>query len=115
MEARPVLRVREGNNPMIDGIRQNLTYMDPSARKGKAEAGGTSAPRAPSVSLTSSQGAELVEISSSGFGDTSSGAPVDTSRITAIRDAIRRNGYPVDFEKLAERMIESDLGLSPGK
>ena len=34
MEARPVLRVREGNNPMIDGIRQNLTYLDPANRKG---------------------------------------------------------------------------------
>ena len=100
---------------MIDGIRQNLTYMDPSARKGKAEAGSTSAPRAPSVSLTSSQGAELVEISSLSFGGASSAAPIDKSRLTAIRDAIRSNGYPIDFDKLAERMMESDLGLAPGK
>ena len=100
---------------MIDGIRQNLTYLEPSARKGKSEGGSASAPRAPSLPLSSSQGAALVEISASSLGGASSGAPVDKSHISTIRDAIRRNGYPVDFEKLAERMIESDLGLSAVK
>lgn len=98
---------------MIDGIRQNLTYLDPSNRKsGKAEAGGASAPR--SSSTGSSQGTKLVEISASAL-DGAAGAPIDKSRIEQIRDAIRRNAYPLDFGKLAERMIESDLGLSPGK
>lgn len=99
---------------MIDGIRQNLTYLDPGSRKsGKTEAGSASAPRAPSVALSSSQGAELVQISASALGGSTS-APMDKSRIEAIRDAIRRNAYPLDFDKLAERMIESDFGLSPG-
>lgn len=98
---------------MIDGIRQNLTYLDPANRKGgKTEAGSASAPRA--ASSGSSAGAKLVEISASALGG-AAGAPVDKSRIEQIRDAIRRNAYPLDFEKLAERMIESDLGLAPGK
>lgn len=98
---------------MIDGIRQNLTYLDPSSRKGgKTEAGGASAPR--SSSSGSSQGTKLVELSAAAL-SSSGGAPVDKSRIEEIRDAIRRNAYPLNFEKLAERMMESDLGLSAGK
>lgn len=99
---------------MIDGIRQNLTYLDPSSRKAsKAEAGSTSAPRASSPFI-GGPSAELVELSSAAMAGSTS-APVDKSRIEAIRDAIRRNAYPLDFEKLAERMIESDFGLSSGK
>ena len=52
---------------MIDGIRQNLSYLEPGARKG-AKADG--AKPAPSVSAGSSSmgaiGAEVVEISASG-------------------------------------------------
>lgn len=99
---------------MIDGIRQNLTYLDPSSRKAsKAEAGSTSAPRAASP-LMGAPSAELVEISAAATAGSTS-APMDKSRIESIRDAIRRNAYPLDFEKLAERMIEADFGLSSGK
>lgn len=100
---------------MIDGIRQQLTYLDPSNRKAKAETGTAASSRAPSVALASSaQGAELVEISAS-MSSAASSAPIEKSRVEAIRDAIRRKEYPINFEKLAERMIETDLGFSLGK
>jgi flagellar biosynthesis anti-sigma factor FlgM len=98
---------------MIDGIRQNLTYLDPSSRKG-AKAENASGAAAKPATLSIGPGAELVEISASAS-QALSGAPIDKSRIEAIRDAIRRNAYPLDFEKLAERMIETDIGLAPGK
>lgn len=100
---------------MIDGIRQNLTYLDAGSRKsGKADAGSASPARTSTGSLAGSLGAELVQISAMTT-EGANTAPIDKSRIEAIRDAIRRNAYPLDFEKLAERMIESDFGLSPRK
>ena len=38
------------------------------------------------------------------------GAPVDFDRVLAIKDAIADGKYPVEAEKIAERMIALDLG-----
>lgn len=38
------------------------------------------------------------------------GAPVDMDRVAAIKQAIASGNYPVDAEKIAERMIALDLG-----
>lgn len=38
------------------------------------------------------------------------GAPVDFDRVAAIKEAIASGNYPVDAEKIAERMIALDLG-----
>jgi anti-sigma28 factor (negative regulator of flagellin synthesis) len=38
------------------------------------------------------------------------GAPVDRAKVDAIREAIRNNAYPVDYQKLADRMIRSVSG-----
>lgn len=38
------------------------------------------------------------------------GAPVDFDRIAAIKEAIAAGKYPVDAEKIADRMIALDLG-----
>ena len=40
------------------------------------------------------------------------GAPVDVARIAEIKAAIANGDYPVDPEKIAEKMIDLDL---PGK
>ena len=40
------------------------------------------------------------------------GAPVDAARIVEIKAAIANGDYPVDPEKIAEKMIDLDL---PGK
>ncbi len=39
------------------------------------------------------------------------GPPIDAERIAAIRAAIAEGRYPVDPEKIAERMIALDLPL----
>ena len=41
--------------------------------------------------------------------------PIDKSRIEAIRFAIQNNDYPVDFDKLAGKMIESQLFSEAGR
>jgi negative regulator of flagellin synthesis FlgM len=37
------------------------------------------------------------------------GAPVDASRVARIKQAIASGNYPVDPEKIAEKMIDLDL------
>ena len=38
------------------------------------------------------------------------GAPVDFDRVLAIKEAIAAGKYPVDADKIADRMIALDLG-----
>jgi len=38
------------------------------------------------------------------------GAPIDLDRVAAIKQAIAQGNYPVDANKIAESMIELDLG-----
>ncbi len=38
------------------------------------------------------------------------GAPVDFDKVLAIKEAIAAGKYPVDAEKIADRMIALDLG-----
>jgi anti-sigma28 factor (negative regulator of flagellin synthesis) len=91
---------------MIDGIRQNLTYLEPGARKGSKAEAAASSTRSP-VSGSSAAAAEsFIDVTSASSGGA---APLDRTRIEAIRDAIRNNAYPVDFDQLAERMIDVDF------
>lgn len=39
------------------------------------------------------------------------GAPIDTARIARIKQAIASGNYPVDPEKIAEKMIDLDLPI----
>lgn len=90
---------------MIDGIRQNLTYLEPGARKGAKAEGSTSTPR-PGTSAPAAAAGAFVDVTSASSGGA---APLDQTRINAIREAIRNNAYPVDFDQLAERMIDVDF------
>ena len=93
---------------MIDGIRQNLNLIEPGSRKSsKADASKSSA-SVESSAFSGSTGAESVEISASV--GTLGGAPIDRARVDAIRAAIRNNAYPVDFDLLAKRMVDSLVG-----
>ena len=38
------------------------------------------------------------------------GAPIDMDRVSAIKEAIASGNYPVDADRIAERMIALDLG-----
>jgi len=90
---------------MIDGIRHAMTQIDPGSRKaGKPDASKGSASIA-SLGLSSASELESVEINTPKA--SLAGAPIDRVRVDAIREAIRNNAYPVDFEKLAERMLQS--------
>lgn len=51
-------------------------------------------------------------IESSVFELVSGGPPVDSARVAAIRAAIAEGRYPVDPDKIAERMIALDFPLS---
>lgn len=89
---------------MIDGIRQNLSYLEPGARKGaKAETAASAPSKAAGSSTSVTIGAEVVEISATGAA--AAGAPLDRAKIDAIRTAIRNNAYPIDYDKLADQMI----------
>jgi flagellar biosynthesis anti-sigma factor FlgM len=93
---------------MIDGIRQNLNLIEPGSRKSsKADASKSSA-SVEASGLGGASSAESVEISAS-VGSLG-GAPIDRARVDAIRAAIRNNAYPVDFDVLAKRMVESLVG-----
>ena len=39
----------------------------------------------------------------------SGGAPVDTAKVESIRAAIQGGRYPVDAERIAQRMLDADL------
>jgi len=96
---------------MIDGIRQALTQVDPGTRKaGKTGRADPSKASESFASIGFSAEAESVEINTPKAG--LAGAPIDRARVDAIREAIRNNAYPVDFDKLAERMLQSVSGDS---
>jgi flagellar biosynthesis anti-sigma factor FlgM len=91
---------------MIEGIRQNLTLVDPSARKSKTDSASSASSATASDASSLSQGlvAELVEISTTAGRQSS--PPIDRAKVDAIRTAIKNNAYPVDFDELAKRMVE---------
>ena len=93
---------------MIDGIRQNLNLIEPGSRKSSKADGSKSSISVESAALSASMGAESVEISAPA--GSLGGAPIDRARVDAIRAAIRNNAYPVDFDVLAKRMVESMSG-----
>ncbi len=40
------------------------------------------------------------------------GAPIDLARVTRIKQAIASGNYPVDPEKIAEKMLDLDLPVT---
>ena len=93
---------------MIDGIRQNLTLVEPGSRKSSKADPSKGSPSVESSALSAASGAESVEISAPA--GSLGGAPIDRAKVDAIRAAIRNNAYPVDFDLLSKRMIESLSG-----
>ena len=91
---------------MIDGIRQNLNYLEPGARKGSKAEGAAASPRSVVSGSSAGVAGAFIDVTSASSGGA---APLDRTRIEAIRDAIRNNAYPVDFDQLAERMIDVDF------
>ena len=94
---------------MIDGLRAKLTQVDvASQRNAKAAASGTSAASSGPIDQLFAESA-TVEVSTARFSGQKADAPIDRAKVDRIRDAIRNNSYPIDFQKLADRMIEVDF------
>ena len=86
---------------MIDGVgKSGPNPLD----LGRAEKSGGAAP----VARAGLGGAEG-PVQSAVFGLVAGGPPVDTARIATIRSAIAEGRYPVDADRIAERMIALDL------
>ena len=71
---------------------------------GRAEKGAGPA-RVANAGIRSGEG----PVESAVFGLVSGGAPVDGAKVAAIRTAITEGRYPVDADRIAERMIALDL------
>lgn len=56
-------------------------------------------------------GASVVSISTPAARMAAQGAPIDLDRIARIKQAIASGNYPVDPEKIAEKMLDLDLPL----
>ena len=86
---------------MIDGVGKNGPG---PIELGRAEKGAAPAPVANS-GIRSGE----APVESAVFGLASGGAPVDGAKVAAIRAAIAEGRYPLDPNKIAERMIALDL------
>jgi len=94
---------------MIDGLRAKLTQVDVASQKtAKAAAAGTSTASSGPLEQLFAESA-TVEVSSARYSGQKADAPIDRSKVDRIREAIRNNSYPIDFQKLADRMIEVDF------
>ena len=93
---------------MIDGIGKGpsrLELVRGSTARGVSPGGISAASGEAGVLGPQSPSAEMA----------SSGAPVDTDKIAAIRSAIAEGRYPVDPDKIAASMLEVDLPLFDGQ
>lgn len=68
-------------------------------------------PSAPVSRATSSSAGEKVATSPAAR-LASAGAPLDTDKVARIKEAIASGNYPVDADKIADRMVELDLPVS---
>lgn len=88
---------------MIDGVGENKVSRIGPARVGLERA-------APTARLGDSRTQEQVSAPVSPAAEmVAAGPPVNADKVAAIRAAIADGNYPVDPEKIAERMIALDL------
>ena len=85
---------------MIDGVKNGPSPID----LGRAEKGAATAPVA-NAGIRSGEG----PVESAVFGLASGGPPVDNIKVATIRAAIAQGRYPINADKIAERMIALDL------
>jgi len=109
MLTRPLLSSGEGvsalakGNEMIEGVGKTGPGRIGAAR-GAVEA---SSPAVATGGATTRGGAGTVQ--SSVLSLVAEGPPIDSAKVDAIRAAISEGRYPVDADKIAERMIALDL------
>jgi negative regulator of flagellin synthesis FlgM len=109
MLTRPLLGSTEGasalakGNDMIEGVSKSGPERIGNAR-GAIEAG-QPVSAAGDASVRSRAGV----VQSSVLDLVAEGPPIDSAKVDAIRAAIAEGRYPVDADKIAERMIALDL------
>ena len=86
---------------MIDGVGKSGTG---AIGAGRAEKGSGLAP----VAGPAARGADGA-VQSAVLGLVAGGAPVDSAKVAAIRSAIAEGRYPIDADRIAERMMALDL------
>ena len=94
---------------MIDGLRPKMTLLEPtSPRNAKVGNAVTSSSTGGILDQLNIDPAP-VQVTTTRYSGKQSDVPFDRSKVDSIREAIRNNTYPIDFQKLADRMIEVDL------
>ena len=86
---------------MIDGVGKGGSGRIDIARQEK----GSAVPTLRSTGPRAADGA----VKSAVLELVSGGAPVDTSRVEAVKAAIREGRYPVDPDRIAARMLDFDF------
>ncbi|HYD14616.1 MAG TPA: flagellar biosynthesis anti-sigma factor FlgM [Allosphingosinicella sp.] len=86
---------------MIDGVGQGGAGRIDAARQDKGAPVALPRGQSPRSAEGTVQSAVLELVSG--------GAPVDSSRVEALRTAIQNGRYPVDPDRIAARMLDVDL------
>ncbi|PZU57320.1 MAG: flagellar biosynthesis anti-sigma factor FlgM [Sphingobium sp.] len=89
---------------MINSIGQSVSS---AVEASKLRAAGKSGATASTASVDAGDATETV--SSPAARMAAEGAPVDLDRIAAIKAAIASGNYPVDPQRIADRMVDLDL------
>jgi anti-sigma28 factor (negative regulator of flagellin synthesis) len=94
---------------MIDGLRPKMTLLEPTSQRNAKAATAATSPSTGGILEQLSIDPAPVQVSTPRYSGKQSDVPFDCSKVDSIRDAIRSNTYPIDFQKLADRMIEVDF------
>ena len=98
----------------ISNQLSSLTAFNRDLQKDKA-AKADSGKSAKSAVSAAASNVELTEKLNQLRASISAEAPVDAKRVQEIKAAIKEGHYAVDFEKLADAMIEMEFGIGKDK
>ena len=101
---------------MIDPVGSKAVLADPSVRKGPkadAKASAQAAVKIADASVSAKADAPQVEVPIT-KGNGLSEPPFDYAKVIALKQQIANGEYKVDYNKLAQSMIDSDI-LGGGK
>lgn len=96
---------------MIKPVGQQVSAAVDAAKLREAAQTRTSAPAPQATQASASVAAETVATPASRMA--AQGAPVDSARIERVKQAIASGKYPVDPDKIAEKMLDLDLPVPP--
>ena len=92
---------------MIKSVGQAVNAAIEAAKLRESGQTRSAAPAAPASQASASVVAETVATPAARMA--SQGAPVDSARIERVKQAIAAGKYPVDPDKIAEKMLDLDL------